>query len=138
MKFNLAIEAETERAQSYLDMLKEKKALAEIVKVSPKRSLNQNSYLHLLLSAFGAHFGWTLQEAKTYYKREINPDIYVYEKQYIKFLKSSADLSKEDMTRSIDRLRQHSAEQGYPLPTADNEEALRSLENAIEQARYFL
>lgn len=138
MKFNLAIPAEAERADTYYNQLKEKKSLAEIKKVSPKRSLNQNSYLHLLLQAFGSHFGYTLAESKTLYKREVNADLYVYERNGHKFLRSSADLSKEEMMKSIDRFREYSAEAGYPLPTADNEEWLRSLENTIELNERYL
>lgn len=138
MKFNLAIPAEVERARKYFDNLIDKKFIAEVKRVSPKRSLNQNSYLHLLLNAFGLHFGYTLDEAKTVYKRDINPEIFVYEKAGSKFLRSSADLTKEEMTKSIDRLREYSAEQGYPLPTATDQGWLRELENAVEQNRYYL
>ncbi len=118
-------------------MLIEKKATVEIKRVIKRRTINQNSYLHLLLSAFGLHFGYTTEEAKVLYKR-FNKDIYAYEKAGEVFLRSSADLNTQEMMKSIDRFRQFSAEQDYPLPSATDEAAMRSLENAIETAQHYL
>ena len=137
MKFNFAIESEIARARTYFQQLVEKQSLAEVKKISPKRSLNQNSYLHLLLQAFGAHFGYTLEESKLIYK-EINKDIYAYEKKGRTFYRSSAELTKEEMTKTIDRFREKSAEAGYPLPLATDKEWLMSIENAIEQTKHYL
>lgn len=137
MKFNLVMPGENIKAFNFLSELSEKQSVVEVKKVSPRRSLNQNSYLHLLIGAFGAHFGYTLEEAKIIYK-EISKDIYQYEKKGRTFLRSSADLTKEEMAKSIDRFMQKSAEQGYPLPLAENTEWLMSLENAMEQAKYYL
>jgi hypothetical protein len=137
VKYNLSLPAEVERAKQYLDNLIQKKALAEVTKVSPRRSLNQNSYLHLLLSAFGVHFGYTLDEAKIVYK-DINSSLYRYEKRGRTFYRSSADLTKEEMTKSIERFRTASDNAGYPLPTATDKGWLIEIENAIEQARYYL
>ena len=108
MKYNTTYPAEATRAKEYLDQLIEKKALVEVTKISPRRSLNQNSYLHLLLGAFGAHFGYTTEEAKLVYK-QLNKDLYFYEKEVRgkkwEFMRSSADLTKEEMTKSIETLR---------------------------------
>lgn len=137
MKFNLKLPAEAGRATDYLNTLIKNGSLAEVKKISPKRSLNQNSYLHLLLSAFGAHFGYTLEEAKLIYK-EINPKVYAYEKKGRTFYRSSADLTKDEMTASIERFRDKSAEAGYPLPTATDQGWLRELENSIEAQEKYL
>lgn len=137
MKYNLASEAETTAALTYVTDLAAKGALVEVKKVSPRRSLNQNSYLHLLIGAFGAHFGYTLEEAKYIYK-EISKDIYQYQKKGRTFMRSSADLTKEEMAKSINAFMQKSDEAGYPLPLAENTEWLMSLENAMEQAKYYL
>lgn len=137
MKYNFQHHYEVERARDYLNQLIEKKALAEITKVSPRRSLNQNSYLHLLISAFGAHFGYTLAEAKQIYK-ELSPDVYNYEKRGRTFYRSSAELTKSEMARSIDRFREKSAEAGYPLPDASQREWLDQLSNSVEQAERYL
>jgi hypothetical protein len=137
MKYNLAEKDEAIRAFDYLSELVAKESLAEVKKISPKRTINQNSYLHLLISAFGLHFGYTIEEAKIIYK-EINKGIYQYEKKGRVFLKSSADLNKEEMAKTIDLFRSKSAENGYPLPPATNKEWLRSMQNAVEQSSYYL
>jgi predicted phosphoadenosine phosphosulfate sulfurtransferase len=138
MKYNTANDAEATAAAEYLVTLIDKKQIAEVIKVSPKRTLNQNSYLHLIIGAYGANFGYTLAEAKTLYKRDVNPDIYVYKRHGSMFLRSSADLTKEEMAKSIDRFMQMSAEQGFPLPLATDQEWLRQIENEIERSRHFL
>lgn len=132
MKYNLVEPAEAKGAQKYLEQLISKGHMAELKKVSPARSLNQNNYLHLLLAAFGQHFGYTLEEAKLIYK-QINKEIYSYEKKGREFLRSSADLSKKEMTVTIDRFRERSAEEGCPLPLATDQGWLRSIENEIER-----
>lgn len=141
MKYNLAGTQEQAQAYAYLAQLAEKKAIVNITKVSPKRSLNQNSYLHLLLGAFGAHFGYTLEEAKAIYK-QLNKGVYEYTRSVRgkthTFYRSSADLTKEEMTKSIDVLREWSDKAGYPLPTATDQEWLRQIENEIEKASYYM
>ena len=137
MKFNLANKPEAERAFEYLSELVGKESLAEVKKISPTRSLNQNSYLHLIISAFGVHFGYTLDEAKIIYK-EINKSLYQYDKKGRTFYRSSADLTKEEMAESIDKFMQKSAEAGYPLPLATDQGWLREISNAIESSKYYL
>lgn len=141
MKYNTTFPAEASRAKEYLEQLIEKKALVEVTKISPRRSLNQNSYLHLLLGAFGAHFGYTTEEAKLIYK-QLNKDLYFYTKEIRgkkwEFMRSSADLTKEEMTKSIEVLREWSARADYPLPTAMDKGWLMEIENAIEQSKHYL
>jgi hypothetical protein len=136
LKYNLAVKEESEAATAYLFELAEKQSLVEVKKLSPKRSLSQNNYLHLLLGAFGTHFGYTLEESKAIYK-EINSDIYLYSKKNRAFFKSSADISKEDMAKSIDNFMKKSEEAGYPLPLATDQDWLREISNQIERERYF-
>lgn len=135
MKFNTAIGREKKDAEKYFKELVAKESLVEIKKISKTRSLRQNSYLHLLLGAFGDHFGYTLEESKLIYK-EINKTIYFYKKKGRRFIRSSADLSVDEMKQSIDRFREASAEQGCDLPLATDQDWLRSIENMIEQNKY--
>ncbi len=137
MKYNLTNDLEVASAFGYLTDLAGKKSLVEVKKISPKRSLNQNSYLHLIISAFGLHFGYTADEAKIIYK-EINKSLYQYDKKGRTFYRSSADLTKEEMAESIDKFMQKSAEAGYPLPLATDQGWLMEISNAIEGAKYYL
>lgn len=137
MIYNLALKEEVNQAFEYLTKLAGQDAIAKIVKVSPNRSLAQNSYLHLLLGAFGSHFGYTLEEAKTIYK-QINASVYSYEKKGRKFERSSSDLTKDEMTNTIDKFMRASAEAGCDLPKADDREWLTSIENEMERNSRYL
>lgn len=137
MKFNTAVPLERKEAMSYFMRLANKRFMVEVKKLNPKRSLNQNSYLHLIIAYFGSHFGYTLEEAKIIYK-EINAPIYAYKKKGRVFYRSSADLDKEEMAKSIDRFMEKSKEAGCPLPPATDQEWLRQIENEIERSSYYL
>ena len=136
MKYNLTVKEDFSAAMSKLMKAKHKGKIIDLKEVSPRRSLAQNSYLHLLLGAFGMHFGYTIEESKQLYK-EMNPNIYRYEKTSERgvtrvFWKSSADLTKEEMGITIDRFRQISSEQGCYLPEADEHEYLHQISNDME------
>lgn len=137
MKYDLAVKEQAKAATAYLADLTTKQKLVEVKRLSPNRSLNQNSYLHLLLSAFGQHFGYTAEEAKLIYK-DVNRDVYFYHKKGRTFQKSSADLTKEEMAKTIDKFMKASAEQGYKLPPATDQGWLREVENEIERSKHYL
>lgn len=132
MKYKTSIKGEKDAAEKYFKKLVDSESIIEIKKVSKTRSLRQNSYLHLLLGAFGDHFGYTIEEAKLIYK-EVNKTIYYYKKKDRVFIRSSADLDTAEMTKTIDHFREVSASQGCDLPLATDQDWLRSIENMIEQ-----
>lgn len=143
MKYNLANPNEAGRAMIELARLTQEKKIVDMKSVKPKRSLNQNAYLHILLGYFGMCLGYTREEAKMIYKRlPGNKDIYVYTKDVggrpMEFMRSSADLNKEEMQKSIDVLREWSARMGYELPTATDPEWLRQIENQVEKEEKYL
>lgn len=140
MKYNLANNADAGKAMAYLLDLTRDGKVAEIKKVSPKRSLNQNAYLHLLLGAYALATGNNTENAKALYKW-VNQDIYYRKKKVgddaFVHIRSSADLTKEEMAQSIDTFMSWSKENGYPLPPATDQEWLRQVENDMEkQAQY--
>lgn len=132
MKYNLDESSECLEAFNYLTKLVGKHAVVEIKKKSPARSLNQNNYIHLCLTYFADNFGYTLEEAKTLYKY-VNEETYKYKKKGMPFYRSSADLSKDEMTYTIDKFRRFAAEHGCELPLAINQEWLRRIENDHEK-----
>ena len=141
MIFNLKSRKDTDSAFQYLTDLAAKEIRVDIKKVSEQRSKQQNNYLYLLLADFAMHFGYTKEQAKSVYK-DVNKDIY-----YRKFrmnealflhIRSSADLTKEEMAKSVDRFMQFSAEQGHPLPPATDQGWLDSIYNEAERREAFL
>lgn len=143
MKYRMADPVQNRAARNRLYYLASKRRTVEIKEVRHKRSLSQNSYLHLIIGAFGLHFGYTLEEAKLIYK-QVNRDLYFYTKgskgiiKTTTFMRSSADLNKEEMAKSIDKFMQASAEAGYPLPLATDQEWLMSIENEMERSSRYL
>ena len=137
MIFDLARTDEVHKAREYLNQVARLGKKVEITRKAEHRSLPQNSYLHLILGYFGTETGYTADEAKTLYKR-LNSNLYVYEKNGSKFLKSSADLSKEDMMLSIDKFIAYSEQQGIPLPKADNQDFLDLARNSVEAHKKYI
>ena len=62
--------------------LADKGAIIELTEKKPRRTLSQNSYLHVLLAYFGTQTGNTLEWVKQqYYKKLVNPDLFIREKE---------------------------------------------------------
>ncbi len=133
MKYNLQSTTERNNAFQYLTDLSATECLVEVKKINPKRSLKQNSYIHLTFGIFGMETGYTSTEAKTIFKRIANPEIFIYEKKGQKFLRSSADLDTKEMTQAIDKWRKYAGENGVEIPPPENEESIRHWQNIIEQ-----
>lgn len=111
------------------------------LKTKTSRSLRQNAYLHLILGWFAAETGNTRDYVKReYFKRLVNKEIfvtYVDDKWLGKteVIRSSAEITKEDMTTAIERFRNWSSQEaGIYLPSADEKSYLEQLE--IELGRY--
>ena len=89
------------------------------------RTLNQNSYLHVLCRILAAYSGVTEYYAKqVYFKEMANPDIFVtvtkdqFTGQMIKRTRSTSELSVTEMRKAINRFREWSEENGCLLPDA--------------------
>ena len=120
-------------------------AMVELKKKSPKRSLAQNAYLHLILGYFGSIYGASMDEVKVdFFKRECNRDIFEREGvnkkgNVVKYLRSSAELSSAEMTTAIERFRNWSA--SVPkiyLPSPNEEQFLAYCEQEIERNKMFV
>lgn len=121
----------------------------EVVELRSKRqrTLNQNAYLHVLLSYFAVQYGETADYVKDeYFKKLVNPNHFVVSQGIDKFTgrprikcKSTSDLTIEEMSVCIDRFRNWSSkEAGIYLPTAEEGILLRQCEIEISQAERYL
>ena len=91
-----------------------------------KRSIRQNDYLHVLIRILAIETGVTEEYSKqVYFKQLANPNIFIAESvdkvtgDKITYLRSSSDLTTEEMSRAINTFRHWSEENGYYLPEAD-------------------
>lgn len=145
MLFNLRNAYEHERFKAYVNKLYQERAIVEVKKKHPGRTLRQNSYLHLLLGYFGCEYGCSLEEAKVdFYKRTCNRDLFERRTvnkrgKEITYLRSSADLSTAEMTLSIERFRDWSASvAGIYLPAAGETEMLIHAQREVERNKEFI
>lgn len=138
MIYDLANELDRQRFRHRTAYLLEKGSKVEMSEKS-FRTGGQNRYLHLLIGVVALDVGVTLDYAKQeYYKRLVNADIYCIEREdkfvgKVNVLRSSADLTKEEMAMSIDRFKRWGYENGIYMPNPEDEALLRDIE--IEMAR---
>lgn len=137
MKYDTKHQNKALEALEYIERLITQEQIVEVKKVSRKRSLKQNNYLHVTFGIFGLETGYTIEEAKSLYKR-LNKDIYVYEKKGNSFIKSSADLATDEMTQSIDKWRKYAGEHGVEIPVPTDKEAMMHWQNQIEMQTNYL
>ena len=109
-----------------------------------RRSLQQNRFLHICIGVVAMETGNSLEVIKQeIYKKRVNPDLFVEEKDDPTFgrittLRSSRDLNKEEMSLSIDRFRKFAEENGIYIPSPDEEALLAQLEYEIDRARKYM
>lgn len=138
MQFDLSTDFQRKAFLSRVDLLLEKGAVVEMTERT-FRTKNQNNYLHLLIGVVAMDTGNTLAFTKdAYFKRLVNPDIFCVEKEdrimgKVQVLRSSADLTKEEMSMAIDRFKRWGAENGIYMPNPGDESLLREI--AIEMGR---
>jgi hypothetical protein len=119
MLLNLSNEIDKKKAESYLEKLMEDGSKIELKKVQEKRSINQNSYLHVCAAMICQESGYTIEECKIELKRQFGK-FFIYEKNGHKFLLSSRDLDTVQMTEWIDWIRQMAIDTlGIYIPTPE-------------------
>lgn len=125
--------------------LAESGKIVELTEKKPRRSLPQNKYLHVILAYFGAQTGNTTEWVKQqYYKKLVNPDLFICEKEdkylgRIKVLRSSADLDTSEFSLSIERFRNWAAQTaGIYIPSSKEHYLIQQMEIEIERNKKFL
>lgn len=114
----------------------------ELKAKNDRRSISQNSYLHLILTWFAIETGYTLEEVKQeIFKKVVNSSLFddgeiegKIEGLKIQRWRSTANLDTAEMTLAIDRFRNFSAnELGIYLPEPKELALLQELENEISK-----
>lgn len=139
MIYNSEKELDVKKATDRLNWLITNKKVFELKEKRKKRSISQNSYLHLVLSWFGLETGYTLEEVKQQiFKKLVNSDLF-YEGEHGESIKvqrwrSSADLNTKEMTLAIDRFRDFSSkEMGIYIPEPKDSILLQEIEIEISK-----
>lgn len=140
MLYNCSAPLDKENFLTRAQMLASRGEIVEL-KVKRQRSLSQNAYLHVILSYFASIYGETIDFVKRqYFKVLVNPELFIRTKNdnflgQVKVLRSSADLTTEELSLAIERFRNWASSQaGIYLPTADEHVLISQME--VEIARH--
>ena len=143
MLYDLSSDFQRKAFQARVDNLMEKNAVVEMTEKA-FRSPNQNRYLHLLIGVVAIETGNTMEDAKTYYfKKVVNSDLFqVYVKDNmgntIDRLRSTAELTKEEMSMAIDRFKRWGAENGIYMPNPEDIHLLKEIEIEMGRMKSYL
>lgn len=145
MTYNLSSPLEAQSARARLELLIKRGSICELTEKKPRRSISQNAYLHVALGYLAAQTGNTLEWVKReYYKKHCNPDLFIVAKVdgllgKVCYLRSSAELTTEEMSLSIDRLRNWAVlEAGIYIPTPDEEAQVVAMQIEVERCKEWI
>lgn len=135
MIYDLSDKLDRQRFSTYAHKLFNDKVKVELKKKREKRTLSQNSYLHLIMTWFGFELGYTVDEVKQdIFKREICKDIFMIEKNGRSVCRSTADLNTLEMTQAIEKFRNYSSKDlGIYLPSPNEQEQLNSIDDNLKK-----
>ena len=143
MLYNLSNPLDRERFAARANALLQKGSVTDLTEKT-LRTRNQNSYLHLIIGAVAMDVGVTLEYAKReYFKKLVNKDLFIRKEQdrfsgEIEIIRSSADLTIEEMSIAIDRFKRWGAENGFYLPSPEDKDMLKYIEIEMGRMRQYL
>lgn len=144
MQYDLSNPLHVQQAKAKLEKLIKGQKVFELTEKKPKRSLNQNKYLHVILAYFGCQIGETMEYVKrNYYKILCNKDTFVRERDdkylgKIKYLRSSADLDSAEFSLTIERFRNFASAQGVYIPSPEEERLIQLMEIEVEHNNLYI
>ena len=133
----LSLPADLEKFKFYFDKLQSYQGMIELRKINKPRTIQQNKFLHVLITLFAIETGYTSDEAKTLLKREC--EFMRYEKNGNIFLKRTRDLDTKYLAEFITWIRNYAGMNGIYLPSSD--EYFRNwseIEKTIEMNKSYL
>lgn len=143
MLYDLRREIDRDRFQVRAAALAKRESVVELTE-KVIRTTQQNAYLHLLIGVVALDTGTTLAYCKeVYFKRLVNAPTFVRKVTdayagEVETLRSSADLSKEEMSLAIDRFKRWGNENGIFMPEPGDEQRLREIEIEMGRMRGWL
>lgn len=142
MLYDLSSDFQRKAFLTRVDNLMEKGAVVEVTEKT-FRSPNQNRYLHLLIGIVAIETGNTLEDAKWYFKETCNPELFHVQRRdkmgnWIDHIRSTAELTKEEMSTAIDRFKRWGAENGIYMPNPDDASLLKAIEIEMGRMKSYL
>lgn len=125
MNYDLSIKEERRKFIARANKLLLKQKTNVSLQDESNRTLNQNSYIHVLCRIMASQTGVTEAYAKQVYFKDIaNPDLLItvtkdsLTGQMVKYRKSTRDLTVPEMRKAITNFRNWASDNGYYLPSA--------------------
>ena len=143
MVYDLSSDFQRKAFLARVDNLMEKGTVVELTE-KVFRSPNQNRYLHLLIGVVAIETGNTLEDAKKwYFKETCNSDLFHVQHRdkmgnYIDHIRSTAELTKEEMSMAIDRFKRWGAENGIYMPNPEDIHLLKQIEIEMGRMKSYL
>ena len=143
MVYDLSSDFQRKAFLARVDNLMEKGAVVELTE-KVFRSPNQNRYLHLLIGVVAIETGNTLEDAKKwYFKETCNSDLFHVQHRdkmgnYIDHIRSTAELTMEEMSMAIDRFKRWGAENGIYMPNPEDIHLLKQIEIEMGRMKSYL
>lgn len=143
MVYDLSSDFQRKAFLARVDNLMEKGAVVELTE-KVFRSPNQNRYLHLLIGVVAIETGNTLEDAKKwYFKETCNSDLFHVQHRdkmgnYIDHIRSTAELTKEEMSMAIDRFKRWGAANGIYMPNPEDIHLLKEIEIEMGRMKSYL
>ena len=136
MRFISKYPKDAEDCLAYTKKLIEQKKTIEVISKT-ERTPKQNKYFHLILGMVGLEFGYTSDEVNSDFKI-MNSDIFEYEKNGRSYYKSSSKVTTKEMTIAIERFRKYYAENGFYIPSANEDKMIEHYLKEIENNKQWL
>lgn len=137
MLLDLSKTIDNKKFRDYANLLISKEYKVSLQKIIPKRTIQQNKYLHVCITLFAIEFGYTLEESKTLLKRLC--DFMKYEKNGNKFLKKTSLLDSSELTKFIEWIRNYAGMNGLYIPTSEEYISNRfEIDREIEKSKQYL
>lgn len=146
MLLDLSNSIQLNKFKTRCEFLIKKGSKVELTEKFGKRSTDQNSYFHAIITIFACDYGETLDYVKQeIFKRQVNPETFVFERinritgETREALKSSSELTTQEMNTAIERFLNYSSSVGIYIMTADEYKENRwAVEQMREENRMYL
>lgn len=144
MKYDLHNQLDRARFQKRVERALSVSGIVEFSELKG-RTRSQNAWLHLTIAYVASSFGYESEYVKEmYYKRAANAELYVRRRKdarigEVEYLRSSSELTKEEMSLSLDRWAEWCARVAeLPLPAPTEGEFLDWVEVEVSRDAKYL
>lgn len=145
MLFDLSNPYDCKRVFARLQSLIDKHSPSVELTERKQRSDPQNRYLHVCIGIVAMETGNTIDYVKRYYfKAHCNPQLFLarhydtHLRREVVTVKSSRDLTTEEMNTAIERFRNWASSEGMYIPTPEEEYLIRQAETEINKRKEYL